>query len=313
MSESEKESRVILRGVLGGVANALSMLVTNPLDVLKIRFQTSEGILQETGLRSESTFSKAKKIAQAEGISGLWKGTTASVFRELTFSTGRTGLYEPCKALLTPTGANDINGFRKLIAGLLSGAISAAICNPTDVVKIRFQGDPAPIGQPRRYSSLRSAFITIIRTEGFFGGLYRGVATTTARSAVLSGTQLASYDTAKNNILHHYFPQVFPLDSFKLHLLSSFFAGFMTTTTSNPLDIARTRIMNEKIKIIDGKRLPSEYSTNPFITMFIIIRKEGVMALYKGFVPSYIRLGIVTTLFFIIYEGLRSHVGMKGI
>jgi len=104
----------------------------------------------------------------------LWKGLTPSLLRELTFSTGRVGLYEPLKDLMTPVGEKDINGFRKIIAGLASDAASAAICNPTDVVKIRFQGDTSPIGHPRRYPSLRNAFITIIRNEGFFKGLHRG-------------------------------------------------------------------------------------------------------------------------------------------
>jgi len=234
----------ILRGGTGGLANAISMLFTNPLDVLKIRFQTSE--TAAIRLRNQSMWDKAVSIVRAEGLRGLWKGISISVLRELTFSSGRVGLYEPCKSLLTPSGQDDISGIRKLLAGLLSGASSAAICNPTDVIKIRFQGDPSPAGQPRRYSSLRSAFVTIWRNEGLRNGLYKGVFTTTARSAVLSATQLASYDTFKHNIFLKYFPHIFTSDGFPLHFCSSIVAGIMTTLTSNPLDIARTRIMNEK-------------------------------------------------------------------
>jgi len=140
MDEDIGISKKLLRGVLGGTANAISMLFTNPLDVLKIRFQTSENSTS-TRLRTQSTLHKAMAIVRAEGLLSLYKGITISVIRELTFSSGRVGLYEPCKAILTPQGQSDIGGFRKLIAGLLSGAISAAICNPTDVVKIRFQVD----------------------------------------------------------------------------------------------------------------------------------------------------------------------------
>jgi len=305
MSYGHKEEELtlstkLLRGLLGGTANSISMIFTNPLDVLKIRFQTNESTTT-TRLRTQSTFQKAISILHEEGIFGLYKGLSISMLRELTFSSGRVGLYEPWKAVLTPTGQHEIGGVRKILAGLLSGAIAAAICNPTDVVKIRFQGDTAPRGQPRRYPSVRNAFVTIWKNEGFSGGLYKGVATTTARSAVLSATQLASYDIFKHNIFLKYFPSVFSSDGFLLHFCASFCAGVMTTLASNPLDIARTRIMNEKVaKIpIDGKlKIHTQYSSNPLVTMFIIVKKEGPMALYKGFVPSYVRLGTCTVIFF---------------
>lgn len=136
--------------------------------------------------------------------------------------------------------------------------------------------------------------------------------TTTLRSAVLSGTQLSSYDWSKNNLLNKHYSHIFPADSFRLHLVSSIFAGLMTTLASNPFDIARTRIMNEKLQMVNGG-IKSNYSPNPFITMLKIVREEGFMSLYKGFVPSYIRLSFCTSVFFIIYEELRSIVGFSGI
>lgn len=92
----------------------------------------------------------------------------------------------------------------------------------------------------------------------------------------------------------------------------------MTTLTSNPLDVARTRIMNEHALEIDPeglvtKRLSLKYSTNPFKTMLQITTEEGVMALYKGFVPSYVRLGSVTVGFFVVYEQLRHTFGISGL
>uniref|UniRef100_A0A6B2LBC2 Uncharacterized protein n=1 Tax=Arcella intermedia TaxID=1963864 RepID=A0A6B2LBC2_9EUKA len=302
-----------MRGLLAGTANALSMIVTNPLDVLKIRFQISEGDVSSIkNVRSMSIFQKAILIKNTEGYRGLFKGLSISMLRELTFSSGRVGFYEPAKDLLTPKGATDIGPIRKLLAGLISGAVSAAICNPTDVVKIRFQGDATPYGEKPRYSSVRRAFCVIYQTEGLIKGLYKGVFTTTTRSAVLSATQLASYDTIKNNVLKKRYPRLFPTDSVPLHFLSSIFAGVMTTLTSNPLDIARTRIMNQKASAL-GPGGQGGYSSNPFVTMYAIVHKEGLLALYKGFVPSYIRLGSCTVLFFVIYEQLRKIVGLKGV
>ena len=90
MSTNEVTATTIfLRGVLGGVANATTMLFSNPLDVLKIRFQLSNEGLQ-TALRNESTWNKAKTIARAEGFYGLYKGLSISMLRELTFSSGKS-------------------------------------------------------------------------------------------------------------------------------------------------------------------------------------------------------------------------------
>jgi solute carrier family 25 protein 14/30 len=92
----------------------------------------------------------------------------------------------------------------------------------------------------------------------------------------------------------------------------------MTTLASNPLDVARTRIMNEQVleqtesgKVVQKHTM--KYSTNPLRTIFCIARDEGLLALYKGFVPSYIRLGSVTTGFFVVYEQLRLLFGIAGV
>lgn len=226
------------------------------------------------------------------------------MIREMTFSSGRTGLYEPCKLLLTPTGQNEIYGARKILAALISGAISAVVCNPTDVVKIKFQGDPSLKGEPRLYKSVFSAFRQIVKSEGFFGGLYKGAMTTTVRSAVLSCSQLSSYDVFKNEILVSYFPKHFHRDDFGTHLVSSIVSGVVTALTSNPFDVARTRIMNQT---------NNAYSKNPFKAIRKICQEEGLRALYKGFVPSYIRMGLVTCLFFLIYERVRLFMGFQTI
>ena len=63
-----------------------------------------------------------------------------SVIRDGTYSTLRLGSYEPAKNFL---GASSVYAplWKKLVAGAIVGGISSAICNPTDVVKIRMQAE----------------------------------------------------------------------------------------------------------------------------------------------------------------------------
>jgi hypothetical protein len=41
-----------------------------------------------------------------------------------------------------------------------------------------------------------------------------------------------------------------------------------------------------------------------------IFRAEGVLGLYKGFVPSYLRLGSASVVVFMLYEQLRCLAGI---
>jgi len=67
-----------------------------------------------------------------------------------------------------------------------------------------------------------------------------------------------------------------------------------------PLDIAKTRIQN--MKMIDGK--PEYRGAGDVIIN--VIRKEGVFSLWKGFSPTYLRIGPHTVLTFIFLEQMNK-------
>jgi solute carrier family 25 uncoupling protein 8/9 len=74
-------------------------------------------------------------IAKEEGPVALWKGLMPGLQRQLVNASLRIGLYEPIRNFV---GAGESLS-RKILAGLMSGAIGIAVANPTDVVKIRLQ------------------------------------------------------------------------------------------------------------------------------------------------------------------------------
>lgn len=94
----------------------------------------------------------------ATDASGSPRSMTASMMREISYSTLRIGLYEPCKNLFAPNVEGDIGLLRKILAGATSGAIGSAIANPTDLVKVRPLPPPVvptepgpPLRARRRY------------------------------------------------------------------------------------------------------------------------------------------------------------------
>lgn len=128
----------------------------------------------------------------------------------------------------------------------------------------------------------------VIYEEGALG-LWNGVTLATARSAVLTASQCATYDEVKHCLI-----RITPLqDNFYTHLASSMITGLVSTTITTPIDVAKTQLM------VRGGSFRIEY-----------LYKEGLSGLFKGWGASYMRLGPQTTIIFITLEFLRNSLGM---
>lgn len=123
-----------------------------------------------------------------------------SILRELTFTSTRFTLYEPFRAIFEgKERGREASLSSKILSGLTSGAIAAAIFNPTDVLKIRFQADV----KGTRYKSLLHGIRTMYKEEGI-KGFYKGVSTTIFRAAILTSAQFSSYDHSKHILIKYF-------------------------------------------------------------------------------------------------------------
>ena len=80
------------------------------------------------------------------------------------------------------------------------------------------------------------------------------------------------------------------------HGAASFAAGFFATVGCNPVDVIKNRLMNQAAS--GEGRMYSGMLDCATKT----IRNEGVLALYKGFVPQWLRLGPWCMVMFISFE-----------
>jgi len=145
------------------------------------------------------------------------------------------------------------------------------------------------------YRSTRHAFASVWR-EGGLRALYRGTDATTIRGVVLSVSQICAYDQLKQSLKRSGVMQ----ESLALHFTASMFAGFICSVTSNPVDVVKVRVMNDrelKFKSV-------------FDCVRIMLRQEGPMAFYKGFSMCWARLGTHTVLCFVAFERLRALFGI---
>ena len=114
---------------------------------------------------------------------------------------------------------------------------------------------------------------------------------------ILNATKMACYDTCKKAM------KPFVPDGIPLQFMSAFSAGFFMTCTVSPFDIIRTRLMNQPAdaKLYNGF----------FDCALSILKNEGPLGYWKGFIPIWSRFAPTTCLQLIIFEQLRGVVGLK--
>lgn len=109
---SNSNQHKISRWYFGGMAGGGAACFTHPLDLLKVTLQTQ----QEGKL---SIFRLTGKIIRQQGVFALYSGISASLLRQLTYTTTRFGLCEIGKQKL-----GEHAGFLEKI--LLAGGAGAA-------------------------------------------------------------------------------------------------------------------------------------------------------------------------------------------
>ncbi|XP_071817589.1 mitochondrial substrate carrier family protein ucpB-like [Apostichopus japonicus] len=302
----------VLRYTFAGISCSTGSFVTNPVDVTKVRMQIDGELkLQKGDLKGayQQRYYKGilrgmVSIARDEGMKGLFKGLTPALIREATYSSIRVGSYEPIKRLLGATDPANTPFYKKIMAGATAGAIGSIVVVPTDLIRVRFQAEgKLEIGQHARYQGFWQALTDIAKTEGL-RGLYRGTSPTVQRAMIVTATQVPCYDHAKHTILNHRWMS----EGSALHITSAMMAGFMVAVTSSPMDVIKTRIMNQQIKGVSKSELRYKSTLDCLVKT---LRSEGFNGLYKGFIPNWMRLGPHTIISFFLFEFLRKEAGLS--
>lgn len=127
----------------------------------------------------------------------------------------------------------------------------------------------------RNYKHAIDGMIRMAREEGLMSW-FRGVLPNSMRAAAMTASQLASYDTFKS-LLIGYTPMS---DNLATHFTASFFAGVTAATVTSPIDVVKTRVMSASGKSISISALLRD-----------LFASEGPAWMFKGWVPSFLRLG----------------------
>ena len=176
--------------VAGGTAGLAQVIVTNPLEVVKIRLQMQDTRCDALGGCSPDEVVGPIKIMRDLGMQGLYKGAGACIARDAPFSAIFFPTYAALKAALPP------GPLSLFLAGFLAGCPAAYLVTPFDVLKTRIQlKGNAGKGMRQIATELRA-------NEGnaafFKGGVQRVL-----RSAPQFGVTLFVFDTLTTLVLAH--------------------------------------------------------------------------------------------------------------
>ncbi|KAL7633962.1 UNVERIFIED_CONTAM: hypothetical protein RMT77_015923 [Armadillidium vulgare] len=283
---SSKEQR-LAKWYFGGVASCGAACFTHPLDTLKVHLQTQ----QETKLGGVQM---AMRVVKTQGFFALYNGLSASLLRQVTYSTTRFAIYEVVKQRLAGDQSGPVPFYQRALIAGIAGACGGFVGTPGDMVNVRMQNDiKLPADQRRNYKHALDGVYRVFREEGVTR-LFRGASSATLRAVLMTIGQLSFYDQIKGFLLStSYFN-----DNLLCHFASSLTAGAIATTMTQPVDVIKTRAMNAK---------PGEFKNLFHIIKFTA--KVGPLGFFKGYIPAFVRLGPHTILTFILFEQLRKNFG----
>jgi hypothetical protein len=269
------------RWAYAGVAGVVSEFATYPLDMIKTRLQLQNEIGKSlTGGAATTQLSytqMARAVVATEGATALYAGATVAIVRQIFNAGVSVGLYGSVREALLGAGedAASVPLWKRVLAGGVSGSIAQAIANPADVVKVRVQADGRlrMVGKAPRYAGALDATRKIWAAEGA-AGFYTAVGSSVWRAAIINAAGISSYDHTKQLVI-----RVAGSDRGLLpQLVGSLVTGVVSAVVSAPLDIVKTRMMNN----------PAAYR-GPNDCLRQLIANEGLLSAYKGFLPTYKR------------------------
>ena len=232
------------------------------------------------------------------GVRALYSGLTAAWLRQVTYGSGRMGIYSwLSESMKRKNGGNELPFAQKLGVGMFSGAAGSIIGNPSEIALVRMGADAKlPKELQRGYKNSIDCVIRMAREEGVTT-LWRGAPPTVLRASVLNACLLGISSELKPRVASR---MEWEPSSIKTIGVSAFVASFFANLTAMPFDVIKSRMQNMQAGAYSGMIDCARKS----------VAAEGPTVLWKGFTPAFIKLAPYTVIsltflekFTLIYTG----------
>ncbi|CAM8892227.1 hypothetical protein QQ045_025505 [Rhodiola kirilowii] len=280
--------------VNGGTSCMLSTCVIQPIDMIKVRIQLGQG----------SAVQVTKNIVKNEGIAAFYKGLSAGLLRQATYTTARLGTFKILtKKAMTANDGKPLPLYQKALCGLTAGAIGSLVGNPADLALIRMQADATlPAAQRRNYRNVFHALSRIVADEGVLS-LWKGAGPTVVRAMTLNAGMLASYDPSVE-----LFRDLLGFGEGLTVVGASTVSGFVAAGCSLPCDYVKTQI--QKMQPDASGKYPY---TGALDCIMKTLKSEGPLKFYAGFPVYCVRIAphvMMTWIFLNQIERIERAIGL---
>lgn len=182
------------------------------------------------------------------------------------------------------------------IAGAVSGFVTRFLCQPLDVIKIRFQLQVEPISRHHvsKYRSVPQAFFLIHKEEGI-SALWKGHVPAQFLSIVYGMAQFYSYKVFMK--LLQEIPKIEKWNH-SMHFIAGASAGSVATIVSFPFDTIRTRLVAQSNNCL--------VYTGMLHSCSLILRNESPKVFFSGLLPTLLQIAPHSGLQFAFYEFFKD-------
>eukprot|EP00823_Brevimastigomonas_motovehiculus_P000022 TRINITY_DN1005_c0_g1_i2.p1 TRINITY_DN1005_c0_g1~~TRINITY_DN1005_c0_g1_i2.p1 ORF type:complete len:318 (-),score=50.47 TRINITY_DN1005_c0_g1_i2:417-1370(-) len=260
----------------GAIAGCIASAMIHPLDMIKVRLQLSGELGASKPIRNP--FKMGRLIWVNEGPMALYKGLTAGLLRQVTYGMTRLGVFQTVVDTMKRNGYQ-MTALPLIFAGSTAGVFAVMVGSPADVALTRMQADNTlPAAQRRKYKNVFDAMRRMVKEEGFTC-LWRGNIPNLIRSIVMNTSVLATFEYSKNWIA-----QRTKIKGYKLSFCGSMVSGLLVSVIGLPFDFLKVRIQKQMADP-QGKLAYK----NAFHCAMKVMKTEGLLSMYKGFVVFYFR------------------------
>ncbi|KAH9950135.1 solute carrier family 25 member 38 [Amylocystis lapponica] len=289
-------SQHLVSGAFSGFAASIFL---QPLDLLKTRLQQGDGSPYNPR-HKPLIFATAREVVHTQGLTGLWRGTSATLVRNVPgVALYFTGLNYSRALLATlphftvakPAAVHGgsvlpkLTNTGNLVAGAVTRVSVGVLLNPFTLLKARYESNMYA------YKSLPSALGELARsgrTE-----LFRGVVASSLRDAPYAGLFVVCYEGIKSDLSTLIRPSSNSLSTV-VHGFSAASAGVIATLATHPFDVIKTKM-----------QVRSENKYHGLInTVSTVWQQRGMRGFFDGAALRVSRKPLSSAISWAVYEGV---------
>lgn len=207
-----------------------------------------------------------------------------------------------------------VDSVEHVVAGVIAGSVTAFLMSPLDVARTRLQLQHDVLPPHMHSKGPLAALRSIFQQEGV-RGYFRGYSSAAIAIPLFWSTYFTLYDMLKRKVSALVdtrrspsggpVPDRPPLQTAAIHSLSAITAAVLCDFITNPLWVVRTRMQSQGLHRL--ARDDAARYTGLLDGAAKIVRHEGVGALYKGLVASWLGATHVAVQF-PLYEFLKERL-----